>query len=114
MILFLPAHEESALVGYGLIFAGKRIFIANNTIIANITIAAGSAADQSPMKLLNSKKIAVAHKWQHVKKIVFFRKFRIGTLRKMISCSMVFFIIRLFNIYETCRIFYDVTSVSIA
>ena len=43
--LFFYTDKKTAVIGLNFISVCKRIFIANNTVIPNITIAAGSATD---------------------------------------------------------------------
>ncbi len=43
--LFFYTDKKTAVIGLNFISVCKRVFIANNTVIANITIAAGSATD---------------------------------------------------------------------
>ena len=57
------------------IFRSQIIFVANNEIVAPVTVAAGTAANQLTVYLADSKEIRIAHKRQHVQQIVTFGKF---------------------------------------
>lgn len=101
--LDFPTHQKSSFILYDLICFCHRIFRPDHAIVASVGVPASTAADQRSMKLTHSPIVGIAEKREHVHQTVLFRKFRIRALRKMVSRSMVLFVVRLGDVAEACR-----------